>query len=199
MNRYLLVASAAVLVLAGCNKPAPSGEAAASSAAPAKVDAVALAGSQPDIEALAPATPTFIENIGVANMFEIKAAEIAAKKAKNNDVKGFAKSTARDHAKVFDALKQAIKDAGRADLEAPTQLSEEKEAMIADLEKVPDNLFDTMYVTQQIIVHSDAERLLSRYAAQGDVAPLKSFAGKSDKTIQSQLDKAHDIQTKMNK
>ena len=200
MNRYLLVASAAVLVLAGCNKPGSgaASDAAASSVAP-KIDAVALAGTQPDVEAQAPATAMFIENIGVANMFEVKAAEFAAKKSKNNDVKGLAKATSRDHAKILDNLKQAIKDSGRTDLEAPTQLSEEKEAMLADLDKVPDNLFDAMYVTQQITVHGDAERLLSRYAAQGEVAQLKSFAEKTDKTIQGHLDKAHDIQTKMNK
>ena len=110
MNRYLLVASAAVLVLAGCNKPGSgaASDAAASSVAP-KIDAVALAGTQPDVEAQAPATAMFIENIGVANMFEVKAAEFAAKKSKNNDVKGLAKATSRDHAKILDNLKQAIK------------------------------------------------------------------------------------------
>ena len=141
----------------------------------------------------------FVAGAGVNDMYEIQAGQIALKKSKNNDVKALAKMTIDDHTKSTAALKQAIKDSGRADLAAPTELSEEKAAMIDDLNKVPDTLFDTMYLTQQVTVHSDAENMLTAYAANGDVAPLKTFAGKAAPVVQKHLDKAHEIQAKLAK
>jgi putative membrane protein len=203
MNRYLLIASAAALVLAGCNKTGSStaaGDAAASStAAPASSDPVALAGSPSDADPLAKPAPKFIADAGVGDLYEIQAGQIALKKTKNGDVKGLAQMTIDDHTKSTEALKQAIKDSGRADLAAPTELSEEKTAMIDDLNKVPDTLFDTMYLTQQATVHADAENMLTAYAAHGDVSQLKDFAGKTAPVVQKHLDKIHEIQAKLAK
>ncbi len=198
MNRYLLVAGAAALVLVGCNKSGPAADNAASTAAPAHPDAVALAGSPSDADPLAVPAPVLVENAGVDDMFEMKASELAAKKSKSNDVKGYAKALADDHKKSFDALKDAIKDAGKG-LEAPTELSEEKEAMLSDLDKVPDTLFDTMYLTQQVTLHSDLENLLTHYAAAGGEPAIKTFAGKMAPDEQKHLDRAHAIQTKLAK
>jgi putative membrane protein len=201
MNRYLLIASAA-LVLVGCNKSSSSGAAPAASSAAASSavpDAVALAGTQPDADPAAKPAAVFIADAGVADMYEIQAGKITLQKSKNNDIKGFAKMTIEDHTKSTDALKQAIKDSGRTDLEAPTELSEEKAAMISDLNMVPDTLFDTMYMTQQLAVHADAENLLTAYAANGDVSQLKDFAGKTAPVVQKHLDAVHAIQTKLAK
>ena len=199
MNRYLLLASAA-LVLAGCNKPSSSaGPSDTASTAAASSDPVALAGSPPDADPAAKPAPAFVANAGVSDMYEIQAGQLALKKSKNNDVKALAKMTIDDHAKSTDALKQAIKDSGRADLAAPTELSEEKAAMIDDLNKAPDTLFDTMYLTQQLTVHSDAENLLTAYAANGDTPKLKDFAGKTAPVVQKHLDQIHEIQAKLAK
>jgi putative membrane protein len=201
MNRYLLIASTALLLVA-CNKTGADSTSAASgapAAASTTPDAVALAGSPPDADPAARPAPAFVAEAGVADMYEIQAGQIALKKSKNNDVKGFAKMTVEDHTKSTTALREAIKDSGRADLAPPTQLSEEKQAMIEDLNKAPDTLFDTMYLTQQATVHSDAERILSAYAANGDAPPLKAFAGKTAPVVQKHLDRVHQIEAKLAK
>jgi putative membrane protein len=200
MNRYLLIASAAVLLVA-CNKTADTNAAAsgAPAAASATPDAVALAGSPPDAEPPAKPAPAFVAEAGVADMFEIQAGQIAQKKSKNNDVKGLAKMTMEDHAKSAEALKQALKDSGRADLAAPTELSEEKQAMIEDLNKAPDTLFDTMYLTQQATINADTQNLLAAYAGAGDTPQLKAFADKTAPVVQKHLDKVHAIQAKLAK
>jgi putative membrane protein len=201
MNRSLLIASAA-LVLVGCNKAAaPSGAAAASDAAASTqaTDPIALAGSPPDADPAAAPTPVFVRKAGVVDMFEIQAGQMALTKSKNNDVKAFAKMAIEDHTKSAEALKQAIKDSGRADIEAPTELSEEQASRMDDLKQVPDTLFDTMYLTQQQAVHADAENMLTAYAQNGDTPQLKAFAGKTAPVVQKHLDKVHEIQAKLAK
>jgi putative membrane protein len=200
MNRSLLIASAA-LVLVGCNKAAnPSGAAASDTAASTQAsDPVALAGTPPDADPAAAPAAVFVEKAAVADMYEIQAGQMALTKSKNNDVKALAKMTIEDHTKSSDALKQAIKDSGRTDAEAPTELSEEKKAMMDDLKQVPDTLFDTMYLTQQRAVHADAENLLTAYAQHGDTPQLKAFAAKTAPVVQTHLDKVHEIQAKLAK
>jgi putative membrane protein len=200
MNRSLLIASAA-LALVGCNKAAaPSAAAASDAAASAQAsDPVALAGTPPDADPAAAPAPVFVETAAVTDMYEIQAGQLALTKSKNNDVKAFAKMTIEDHTKSTDALKQAIKDSGRADVEAPAEMSEEKKAMMDDLKQVPDTLFDTMYLTQQSSTHADAENLLTAYAQNGDTSALKAFAGKTAPVVQKHLDKVHEIQAKLAK
>jgi putative membrane protein len=201
MNRSLLIASVA-LALVGCNKTgASSSGAAASDAAVSSQtsDPVALAGTPPDADPAAPPGPVFVEKAAVTDMYEIQAGQLALTKSKNSDIKAFAKMTIEDHTKSTDALKQAIKDSGRADVEAPAEMSEEKKSMMDDLKQAPDTLFDTMYLTQQAATHADAENLLTAYAQNGDTPPLKTFAGKTAPMVQKHLDKVHEIQAKLAK
>jgi putative membrane protein len=202
MNRSLLIASAALLVLVGCNKAAaPSGSAAASDTAASTQasDPVVLAGTPTDADPLAAPGPVFVEKTADTDMFEIQAGQMALSKSKNNDVKALAKMTIDDHTRSADALKQAIKDSGRTDAEAPTDPSEASKSIMDDLKQVPDTLFDTMYLTQQRAVTADAENLLTAYAQYGDTPQLKSFAGKTAPAVQKQLDKVRDIQAQLAK
>jgi putative membrane protein len=200
MNRSLLIASVA-LVLVGCNKTGAASDAAASDQAVSSqpADPVALAGAPPDADPAAAPTPLFVERAGVTDMFEIQAGKLALTKSKNNDVKAFAKMTIDDHTKSTEALKQAIKDSGRTDIEAPTELSDEQSSRMMDLQQVPDTLFDTMYLDQQQAIHADAENMLTAYAQHGDTPALKTFAGKTAPVVQKHLDKVQEIQAKLAK
>jgi putative membrane protein len=200
MNRSLLLASVA-LVLVGCNKTGASSSAAASDQAVSSQppDPVALAGTPPDADPAAAPTPLFVEKAGVTDMYEIQASRLALTKSMNNDVKAFARMAIDDHTKSTDALKQAIKDSGRTDIEAPADLSEEQTSRMTDLKGAPDTLFDTMYLSQQAAVHADASNLLTAYAQNGDTPALKTFAGKTAPVVQKHLDKVHEIQAKLAK
>jgi putative membrane protein len=53
--------------------------------------------------------------------------------------------------------------------------------------------FDTVYAQQQVSAHEQALSLLQDYAANGDAAPLKTFAGDTATVVEGHLTKARDL------
>jgi putative membrane protein len=210
MHRYLLVASAAALLVA-CNPPANNTDAAASAAQAADsaaaaansaassamssaVDATASS-AQASVSAAA-ATPDFVNAAASTDMFEIQAAKIAEKRSKNADVKAFAAMMIHDHTQSTAALKAAIKASGQP-LTLPTDLPGDKKAKIDELNAAAPADFDKTYIDSQITAHQDALTAIQAYAANGDTPALKDFAGKIAPVVQMHLSKASSIKDTM--
>jgi putative membrane protein len=201
MKRYLLAASAA-LVLVACHKQADTTTVAVSDTAAASSAVTDLASTAaPDgtpnstaAAASAPAGPQFVTMAAASDMYEIQAAKIAQKRSKNADIKAFAKMMVMDHTKSTAAIKRAIVESGHSDLTPPTALPADKMALIDALNSASDADFDKIYVDQQVMAHKDALSLMTAYSTSGDVAQLKGAAGAIVPTVQAHLDKITAIQ-----
>jgi putative membrane protein len=213
MYRYLLVASAAALLVA-CNPPANNTDAAASAAqaadsAAAAANSAALAATSSAVDAAAssaqasvsaanatPSTPDFVNAAASTDMFEIQAAKLAEKRSKNADVKAFAAMMIHDHTKSTAALKAAIKASGAA-VTLPSDLGGDMKAKLDALTTVPDADFDKAYIESQVSAHQTALGVMQAYAAGGDTPQIKDFAAKTATVVQMHLDKATSIQSSL--
>jgi putative membrane protein len=207
MKRYLLAASAA-LVLVACHKQADTSavtasDASAASSAVTDTASTAAPDGTPNASAAAaaaaPAGPEFVAKAAASDMYEIQAAKIAQTRSKNADIKAFAKMMVMDHTKSTASIKRAIVQSGHTDLSPPADLPDDKKAMIDALNKASDADFDKTYVDQQVMAHNDALALMTAYSMSGDVAQLKDAAGAIVPTVQGHLDKITAIQASMAK
>jgi putative membrane protein len=204
MNRYLLVASAA-LVLVACQKNANTASTAASdtsaasdtltsTASTAAPDGTSASSAAAQAAASAPAAPDFVAMAAASDMYEIQAAKIAQKRAKNADLKAFAKMMVADHTKSTAMVKKAVADSGRKDIMPPTALPADKQALIDALNQASAADFDKLYAAQQVMAHTDALNLMQSYAMNGDTPQLKDAAGMILPVVQMHLAKITMIQ-----
>lgn len=209
MYRILLIASTAAFVVACSPPPANNADSAASAAAAADsaaaaANSAAAAATSSAVDAsassaqasasAAAATPDFVNAAAATDMFEIQAAKIAEKRSKNADVKAFAAMMIHDHTQSTAALKAAIKASGQP-LTLPTDLAGDKKAKIDELNAASSADFDKTYIDSQVAAHQDALTAIQAYAANGDTAPIKDFAGKIAPVVQMHLSKATSIQS----
>jgi putative membrane protein len=191
MTRNLLVAGAAVaaISLAACGQKTETQGAATPAEQAATPDANPAATiPTPSNEA---AAPDFVAKAAASDMFEVEAAKLAATKAKSPEVKKFAADMVAAHTKTTDGLKKAIADSGQTALALPTVLPQDLQDKLADLGKA-DN-FDKAYMDNQVDAHQAALDVLQRYAQDGDVPAIKTFAAATAPTVQQHLDKARAI------
>ncbi len=191
MTRQLLLAGAIALIAAGCHKPTtPAADSSAAISASATPDAHPAATiPTPANEA---AAPDFVEKAAVSDMFEVEASKVAEKRSANPDVKAFAKMMISAHTKSTAALKAAIAKSGQA-LSPPAALPDNKAKDIQDLRDADAKDFDKKFMDAQVDGHQAALDLMARYARDGDVADIKTFAADTAPVVQAHLDKAKAI------
>jgi putative membrane protein len=203
---FLTAAAVAALSLAACNKSAEkAGEDASATAAAANPgqsepvnaaqDAVGAAVGQTSAATLGShTTGGFVTNAAIGNMYEIQAGQMASQRAKNADVKAFGKMMVTDHTAMTNEFKPLATAAGET---PPTELDQRRKGMIDNLKAASDADFDRVYITQQIAAHEETLTLAQGYAQNGDNAGLKAFAAKGAPKIQAHLEKARQIQGKL--
>lgn len=191
MNRKLLIvgAAAAALTLAACNQKQPETPAEATMPDANAAATVPTAANEA-------AAPDFVNELAQSNMFEIEAAKVALDRSTNADVKAFAKQMVEDHTKAAEALKAAIAESGQA-LNLPLALKDDMQAKVNDLKNASADDFNKMYISGQVDAHQNALNLLKRYAEDGDVAALKTFAVATGAVVQQHYDKAKAMQDAM--
>jgi putative membrane protein len=185
MTRNLLIAGAAIatLSLAACGqKTEPAATPAEQAQAPDANPAATI--PTPANEA---AAPDFVAKAAASDMFEIEAAKLAQSKTKNAEVKKFAATMITDHTKSSADLKKAIADSGQT-ITPPAALPPDLQAKLDDLNKAPD--FDKAYLDNQVDAHQEALNLLQRYAQDGDVPAIKTFAAATAPVVQTHYDHA---------
>ena len=135
--------------------------------------------------------PGFATAVAGADLYEIQAAELAADKASNADVKSLAKQIRTDHEKSSSELKSA---AGTANISVVPKLDAEKQGMLDQLKTTARGAdFDKLYVEQQKTAHQKALDLLQGYSSGGDNEALKAFATKASGVVKTHLDHANSI------
>ncbi|MDM9644812.1 DUF4142 domain-containing protein [Rhizobium sp. S163] len=122
---------------------------------------------------------SFVKVVASSNAFEIESSKIAEQKAKDGDVKEFARQMIADHTKAAEGLKKAAKIDG-----AEPPLSPKHAAMIETLKGASDQDFQPLYIEMQNVAHMEAVSLFATYAKGGDDAAVKAFAGKTLPTLE---------------
>jgi putative membrane protein len=136
-----------------------------------------------------PATPDFVRQAAMSDLYEIEAGKIAADRGKSDAVKQFAQHMVEAHTHTTAELAGVVQ-AENIKGGVPETLDEKHQLMIDDLMAAHESNFDKTYVRQQIKAHEAAVELFSDYAAGGDDAVVKAFAAKTLPDIKQHLEQA---------
>jgi putative membrane protein len=200
MKSTLLFAAAAVaaLSLSACQKkaaeapnPAEPGTSNAAVNTAQDTTGAAVGAASATTAAATNSTDQFVTGLVTANMYEIQAGQIAAKKGVSPDVKAFGKMMVTDHTAMGKDADPALKASGKP---IPTELDERRKGMIDNLNAAKPADFDAAYLSQQEAAHNETLTLLKGYADGGDDAGLKAVATSAIPKVQAHLDKVHQLQ-----
>ncbi|MDG2529881.1 DUF4142 domain-containing protein [Caulobacter endophyticus] len=197
MTRKLLIVGAAfaALSLAACGQKTDETKGAATPA-----EQAATPDANPSATVPTPAdeaaAPDFAAKAAASDMFEIEAGKVALKRSTNADVKKFAQAMIDAHTATSQGLKAAIAASG-ASITLPTALPEDLQGKLDDLNKADAKDFDKKYADSQVDAHQAALNLLQRYAQDGDVAAIKTFAAETAPKVQEHLNMAEGLKNGM--
>lgn len=184
MKAQLLVTAAGALALAACGSPADDtapDETLPTDTAPAT-----------EIPAATVATPAqaFVDAASASDAYEIEAGRLAQSMGTSQKVKDFGAMMVTDHAASTAGLKAAAAQATGVTVNSQMTALQQNNL---DALRNAGATFDTVYAQQQVSAHEQALRLLRDYAASGDAAPLKTFAGDTVTVVEGHLVKARDL------
>lgn len=117
---------------------------------------------------------SFVKVVTSANAFEIESGKLAEEKAKDADIKDFAKQMIADHTKATEGLKKAAKLR-----DEPPMLAPKHAAMLETLKGASEQDFQALYIEMQTVAHMEAVTLFATYAKGGDDAAVKAFAAET--------------------
>ncbi|MBN9505853.1 MAG: DUF4142 domain-containing protein [Altererythrobacter sp.] len=183
MKAKLLVCAAGALALAACgsrtNENAPDETLATDTATPTEAPAPAVTTAQ-----------AFVDGAAASDAYEIEAGRLAQSMGTSQKVKDFGAMMVKDHTTSTTNLKDAAAQATGVTVNAQMTALQRN-----DLEALRNagTTFDTLYAQQQVAAHEQALNLLRDYAANGDSAPLKTFASKTVPVVEGHLTKARDL------
>ncbi|MBL0402755.1 DUF4142 domain-containing protein [Microvirga aerilata] len=165
--KIALVASAMALGVAGCMTPM------ASAPPPMAVTSAAV----------------FVPTATSSNLLEIESSRLALQRARNPEVRRFARQMIRDHNLATRRMAAVVRRSGLP--MPPPALIPRHQAMLATVQAAPD--FDSAYMSAQVMSHQESIALFSSYASNGDVQPLADFAGATLPNLQMHLEHAQSI------
>lgn len=122
---------------------------------------------------------SFVKVVSSSNAFEIESSKLAEQKAKDADVKEFARQMIADHTKAGEGLKKAAKLEGPEPAMAPKHA-----AMLETLKGASEQDFQPLYIDMQAAAHNEAVSLFATYAKGGDDKAVKAFARKTLPTLE---------------
>ena len=194
MLKRTLVIVSAVALLAACGKKADEAANAAGNEVAQQPDAHPAATiPTPANEAKA---PDFVTKAAMSDLYEVAAAKIAQKRSTNAEVKKFAAEMIKAHTASTAGLKKAIGESG-ADIIPPADMDDHTKGQLDDLTKADAKDFDKKYMNDQVDAHQGALDLMQRYANDGDVAAIKTFATNTASVVQKHYDMAKTLRDKV--
>ena len=144
------------------------------------------------LTAQAPMTEDFVKTVATSDMFEVQSGQLASEKAQNADVKTFGKQMVDDHTNTSGELKGLISDED-IKVELPGKLDHEHQTNLDKLSGLSGAQFDREYVRMQIDAHQKAVALFEGYAAAGENADLKDWAGDTLPKLKEHLEHAQKL------
>jgi len=133
----------------------------------------------------------FLKKVTNSGMAEIQLAKLAQQKAIIDAVKNFAAMLERDHT----AVNQQVKNlADQRNVALPAAISDDKQKMYTDMEKMTGKAFDKDYISMMIKAHGDGISLFEDTRSNASDIDVKNFADKTLPTLKMHLDSAKAIQ-----
>lgn len=192
MTRILFAGAASLVLLAACSQQPGNTE-----AANAAQDATAGAVGQVSASTLGANTVGgFVTGLAVSDMYELKAAEIAAARSGNAEIKALAAMITTDHTASSTKLK-GLAPTAAPDVALPTVMDERRQGMIDNLTSASDADFDRVWLTQQVAAHDEALTLLNGFKDNADAPTLAALAGEIIPKVTMHRDHARDLLAKM--
>jgi putative membrane protein len=118
----------------------------------------------------------FIAHAMVATLYEIEAAKIALQRSRREDVKALARAMLADHEKMESELRSFIGGANTPQT-PPETLDTVHQTLIDNLHGASDRDFDTRYIAQQKLAHTEAITLFKTYQRTARDDGLRSLIG----------------------
>jgi len=133
----------------------------------------------------------FLKKVTNAGMAEIQLAKLAQQKATIDAVKNFAAMLERDHS----AVNQQVKNlADQRNVALPAVISDDKQKMYTDMEKMTGKAFDKDYISMMVKAHNDGISLFEDTRSNASDIDVKNFADKTLPALKMHLDSAKAIQ-----
>ena len=133
----------------------------------------------------------FLKKVTNAGMAEIQLAKLAQQKATIDAVKNFAAMLERDHTSVNQQVKNF---ADQRNVALPAAISDDKQKMYTDMEKMTGKAFDKDYISMMVKAHNDGISLFEDTRSNASDIDVKNFADKTLPTLRMHLDSAKAIQ-----
>lgn len=134
--------------------------------------------------------PNFVNAASDVDVYQLKAAQLAAGKAQRDDVKAYAKSVLDAAETRHKSLLAALHNDQRT-IKAPADVpSSDRAAMLKLLSKSPRGSFDTLYLQQSVKVAKAGWAVSKGYALDGTDESLKLVATTAVPTFEQEADQA---------
>lgn len=140
---------------------------------------------------ITPSTADFVKEAASSDMFEIRSSELAVQRA-DQPTKTFATQMIADHQKTSTEMKGMVQG-GTVKAEIPATMLPSHQTMFDKLKDLNGADFTKQYHSAQVTAHEDAVSLYQRYAKGGDNEALKTWAGKTEPTLEHHLTMAKDL------
>ncbi len=134
---------------------------------------------------------SFLVRAANSGMAEVQLAKTAQQRATIQAVKNFAAMLERDHSNANSEVKNI---AGQRNVTLPATISDDKQKMINDVEKMKGKDFDKDYISMMINSHKDGIDLFEDAKSNAADIDVKNFADKTLPTLRAHLDSARAIQ-----
>ena len=134
------------------------------------------------------ATKKFVTDAAMTDMFEIRAGQLALRKADTPAFQDLAGMTIADHTKTSQQLKQMA--SSLQGMQLPLDLDSAHKAKVDKLSSLSGAAFERQYKSDQVAGHKQAVEMFETYAKSGDNAELKSWAAQTLPTLKTHLQHA---------
>lgn len=135
----------------------------------------------------------FAARAAMANMFELKAAEIEVAKGAAEDAKQFANDMLKDHGRAGPILTGAAKEDG---IQVPSSLDDEHKKKLDALQQSDRENLDQAYLSTQVTGHEEAVSLFEDYSLHGPDGALKRASQKILPDLRMHLTRIHGLTSK---
>ncbi|WP_372624030.1 DUF4142 domain-containing protein [Falsiroseomonas sp.] len=133
----------------------------------------------------------FVELVTIGNNFEIQSSQILLTRSTHPQIRDFAQRMVEQHT----ALNNELSAMPEASTRTPAALDDRHTGKLLTLQRQEDvDMLNRYYVQQQIEAHEEAVEAYEAYAAQGEVAALKTYAQRHLPAIRQHLQAARTLQ-----
>ncbi|TFZ04253.1 DUF4142 domain-containing protein [Ramlibacter rhizophilus] len=134
----------------------------------------------------------FIEDAAAHGMFEVQAAQLAATKASDAQVKSFAEQLVKDHTQANQGLQQI---ASKHQVDMPKELPRSQRNKLQDLQKKTGAEFDREFVKEVgVEAHEDDVKKFQKAAKDVKDPELKAWVDKTLPALQQHLASAQNLE-----